>query len=141
MPIIMVPKDREDELMHYGVLGMKWGVRKGRTSEQYQNEYKKANKKLGKLDRKYDKSERRVMDAQSYADKKLASIFASKETKRQALMELKEARAVLYKRARKGHKWINNMEKSFSKVNIELTKDDRELGKKYMETMRLYAMR
>lgn len=41
----------DNELMHYGVLGMKWGVRRGHSKEVYA----KAQKKMAKLDRKVDK--------------------------------------------------------------------------------------
>lgn len=45
----------DNELMHYGVLGMKWGVRRGRSDKVYV----KAQKKMAKLDRKVDKYQRK----------------------------------------------------------------------------------
>lgn len=45
----------ENELYHYGVLGMKWGVRRGRTGQVYE----KAQRKLAKIDRKVDKYTRK----------------------------------------------------------------------------------
>ena len=44
-----------NELMHYGVMGMKWGVRRGNTSKVYT----KAQKKLSKLDNKVQKNARK----------------------------------------------------------------------------------
>ena len=44
----MVPKDQENELMHYGVLGMKWGVHRALSKA-------KANERLRKKASKYDK--------------------------------------------------------------------------------------
>lgn len=47
----------EEYLAHYGVRGMKWGVRKAKergNSERLARHYKKANKKLDKLKRKAD---------------------------------------------------------------------------------------
>lgn len=41
-----------DELMHYGVLGMHWGVRRGRTGQTIA----KAQRKMTKLDAKHTKA-------------------------------------------------------------------------------------
>lgn len=141
MNIVIVPKSKEDELMHYGVLGMKWGVRKGRTSQDYKNEYAKASKKLSKINSKYDNLEQKTMKKQYKLDKKLNSVFASNESKKKAAIELQELRRKNYKAARKGHNWIKRMEKSFSKVDISLSDQDRKIGEKYLEVMRLHALR
>ena len=137
----MVEKEHVDDIMHYGVLGMKWGVRKGRTAQQYKEEYKKASKKAAKLDDSYNNKEQKTMKLQYKADKKLNSIFASTESKKKAMQKLQESRRETYKAARKGNRWISNMEKSFSKVDIPLASSERELGKKYIETMRIYSLR
>lgn len=46
--------NQNSELIHYGVLGMKWGVRKDRSRT-----YAKAKKKMDKLDQKAEKAVRK----------------------------------------------------------------------------------
>lgn len=58
--------DNESELKHYGVLGMKWGVRK-----DPKKAYEKAKKKMAKLDDKATKATRK-------ADNSYYSFFTSK---------------------------------------------------------------
>ena len=43
----MLPDYYKSELYHYGVLGMKWGIRRGNSANAYAN----ASKKLTKLDK------------------------------------------------------------------------------------------
>ena len=37
----MIPKQYSSELYHYGVLGMKWGIHRGRTEQAYAKASKK----------------------------------------------------------------------------------------------------
>ena len=60
-----------DELMHYGVLGMKWGVHRGHASKAYG----KASKKLNKLENKVDKAEQKADKAMYKADKRSYGFF------------------------------------------------------------------
>ena len=59
----MYAVDRSDEyLAHYGIKGMKWGVRKALetgNTKKLSRMYKKAAKKLAKLDKKADIGEQR----------------------------------------------------------------------------------
>lgn len=42
-----------NELQHYGVLGMKWGVHRGRTEQAYEKVVSKKNKLMDKASKRY----------------------------------------------------------------------------------------
>ena len=77
----MLPDYYKSELYHYGVLGMKWGIRKGRTEQAYT----KASKKINKLDRKVNKAEAKALKTRTKADAKMGSLFYSENRKKNAL--------------------------------------------------------
>lgn len=60
-----------DELYHYGVLGMKLGVRRGNSAKAYAS----ASKKLTKLNNKTNKALDKAYAKQAKADKKASSFF------------------------------------------------------------------
>ena len=70
----MIPKQYSSELYHYGVLGMKWGIHRGRTEQAYA----KASKKLSKLDEKVDKAEAKARKRKGQADATAASILGTR---------------------------------------------------------------
>ena len=59
-------EQRNDELMHYGVPGMRWGVRRGRRADAKGNAMKLDDEndpiKLDKMDRKISEDERKALD-------------------------------------------------------------------------------
>lgn len=90
---------QDRELMHYGVLGMKWGVRRTRRKEA-KAAYKKAtNKAFKEYERSIDRIEKSYKRGQNLSDKDLARESAAEEKYRNTVANAKEK----YKNDRKSH--------------------------------------
>lgn len=126
----------ENELEHYGVLGMKWGVRK-----DPQRAYDKANKKLAKLEDRVNRSKQRVSKLQGKTLRRQerandALVFKKFRAKRAAksTRKLGEAYTRVQKRTAKAKKWYDAMSDAFKDVKVSELKTNSasvELGKKY----------
>lgn len=123
-----------EELQHYGVLGMKWGVRKDPQAAKG-----KADEKLRKLDRKASvqtaKAQRRMekaWTAQNRAEgailfKGLKNWSASGRT-RKAM----KSYAKLQKTQSKAMRWAKAMEKTFRNTNVRsIDNETAALGQKW----------
>ena len=109
----------EDYLAHYGVLGMRWGVRRN-PGRAYERATKKFNRLSTKSDRAMDKSA-----AHRRKGERTAAIgMGSKSRARHTRLAGKYKRSGA-KSANSASKWMKSMEKAFA--NTEYSKLDSDL--------------
>ena len=120
-----------NELYHYGVVGMKWGVRRGNSAQAYT----KASKKLKRLDRKADKAVEKAYNKKSKADMKASSFFATPKSAMKADFKAQKALRKATVKANKARKWLHSMEKTFANTTETLSQDQIKLGEKYTDIM------
>lgn len=134
-----------NELKHYGVIGMRWGVHRyrkkyGNTSDEakahLQKHLNKASKKLNKYNKKYDKAEKKAAKYYDKADRKEASVFASEKSVKRALKKANKAQAKANAVARRGEKFYRNANKYFTTQTISLTAADRKIGEMFISDRR-----
>ena len=128
-----ITKDYNEELYHYGVLGMKWGVRRGRT----QKAYEKASKKLKKLDDRVEKSMTVAGKKARKADRVMSKTSASDAKVIKKQRQAEQAQKNLSKDLKKAKKWFTAMEKTFADTDVKLTPEQKDLGKKYIDRINL----
>lgn len=145
--------DSDEDVAQYGVLGMKWGVRK-----DPRKAYSKAISKLRRIDKKVtksggksDKLANKALGYQIKADKQLAKATtarkvakANKTQAKATKYRLKANRQALKsnRNVDKAKKWLTSMKKVFSDTKYsDLNPEDVAFGKQYAQFIFDYERR
>lgn len=149
--IITKDSEKKNDIKHYGVLGMKWGVHrankkystatskeaKTKAANKLSSHMTKASNKLNKLDakitKKYAKAEKAYNKYTKVAGR--PALFRSESTIRDKKRKFKTADARYANSINKANRWYNNMEKVFKDTPLNTTAQQQVMGKKYADAM------
>lgn len=136
--------DHDNELKHYGVVGMKWGIRRAtgasskgnsdKAKERYSKTYTKASAKANKIRKKAVDKNLKSATLQKKALNREVKATSERQYRKALKTKFKANRLQLKsaKLQKKAQKWEKQMEKSFSEVSVKnVNQEALDAGKKY----------
>lgn len=118
----------EEYLAHYGVLGMKWGVR-----HNPQRAYERSQKKLGKYKKRIAKYNVKANKSFTKGVDRSGGLFSSQKRANKAFAKSKKYSRKALRTTQKASRWIQRMEKEFSKQStVSIDKATIDLGQQYI---------
>lgn len=121
------------ELKHYGVIGMKWGVRRGKTDKAYEKASKKFNKLNDYVSRQESALDKKIRIADHYNSRR----FVSASARQKANSNAAKSAAKYRKFVRNANSWYKAMEKTFANTSVSLSSEQVAMGKRYAEMLRV----
>lgn len=121
----------DQELKHYGVKGMKWGVRKN-PSKTYARASREADKRKANVVKYQQKATKQRLKT----NKRLARVSLTdlgRDKERRMLKRLAKAESKAYKAQKKSQRFEKSMRKTFANVKVsDISKEDLEVGRAYV---------